>query len=403
MAEPGTSHLDQNLTGPRLWYWHVEKLRDLLPFSESVGQHVPMFAQSDDNRKGVRGSEPGAAKPQWGLAGLTLGALLTAGGVAAALGFGQTSLLAGLVALFVLAATLSAPRVAATRAAVTVAALTTGALLLAHFGSGAPLTAGLAMAAVMFTAGVSRAGGPVVAAAGTVLGTAYFLPASLDLPAGSSIAALTTVSLIGLIAGLLLFVTVLFSGLAPPAPGERSGGAEEPRPQPLKAITKEIRSGGPGVRYALRRALLLGVAMAIYQVDNNHNVFWVMLTIFIVLEPDPSSTWAKSLQRGSGALAGSIAVGALAQVAPAEVVVAFAVVAVIVGLAFYRSNYAIYAAGVSFLVVALLGSDGGSFFGWAALRVADTAIGIAIAIVSVHVILPDRAAPQASEGASGRL
>jgi uncharacterized membrane protein YccC len=149
--------------------------------------------------------------------------------------------------------------------------------------------------------------------------------------------------------------------------------------------------------------VLLGLAVGFYQVDRNQNVFWVMLTIFIVLQPDPGSTWTKSLKRGIGTVAGALAVGMIAQVAPAGMVVVFGVVALTVGLAYYRSNYTIYAAGVTVLTVALIGDQGGDFAEWALLRAADTVIGIAIAIAAVYVILPDRTRPQAIEGASGRL
>jgi uncharacterized membrane protein YccC len=188
-----------------------------------------------------------------------------------------------------------------------------------------------------------------------------------------------------------------------PAGTDGKPDAAPARSSGLRAMFEEIRSGGPDVRYAIRRAVLLGLAAGLYQVDGNQNVFWVMLTIFIVLQPDPGATWNKSLKRGTGTVAGALAVGMLAQVAPAGVVVAFGIIALTVGLAYYRSNYTIYAAGVTVLTVALIGDQGGTFAEWALLRAADTVIGIAIAIAAVYMILPDRIRPQATEGASGRL
>jgi hypothetical protein len=378
-----------------------------------------MFAHRRASRKGSNPTPDGTASgPEWVLAGVAVLALFAGAAPALALGFGEASLASGLVSLFVLITAFSAARTAVVRAALAVSAITALGLLLAQLGEGNPVVAALAMAGVMFAAGVSRAGGPVAAAAGAVLGTAYFLPATLNLTAGLSRTELLELSLGGLAAGLVVFAALTAVGFGrsrtttAPQSGEpepvsagtdgrsdtapvRSGG--------MSAMLEEIRSGGPDVRYGIRRAVLLGLAVGFYQVDRNQNVFWVMLTIFIVLQPDPGSTWTKSLKRGIGTVAGALAVGMIAQVAPAGMVVVFGVVALTVGLAYYRSNYTIYAAGVTVLTVALIGDQGGDFAEWALLRAADTVIGIAIAIAAVYVILPDRTRPQAIEGASGRL
>jgi hypothetical protein len=353
-----------------------------------------------------------ASGPEWGLAGVALLALFAGGGLAFALGYGQASLASGLVSLFVLATAFSAPRGSAIRAAVAVSSITAAGLLLAQFGNGAPFAAGAAMAAVMFAAAIVRIAGPVAAAAGSILGTAYFLPAVLNLTAGFSSPDVLVLALTGLAVGLVLFAILSASGIGrndeEEGPRADYAGGDPEQGGSLAAIRGEVTAFGPNVRYALRRALLLGLAMGLYQIEDSQNVFWVMLTIFVVLQPDRGATWEKSLKRGSGSIAGAIAVGMLAQVAPAGLVVASGIIALLIGLAYYRSNYAVFAAGVTVLTVAVIGDQGGNFAEWAVLRVADTTIGIAIAIVSVYVFLPDRtkpgrAEPQATEGASGKL
>ena len=56
----------------------------------------------------------------------------------------------------------------------------------------------------------------------------------------------------------------------------------------------------------------------------------------------------------------------------------------------FRRNYAVFAAGISFLMIALLGDQQGDFLAWAGLRVIDTLIGAAIAIAAVYLILPEK-------------
>lgn len=58
-----------------------------------------------------------------------------------------------------------------------------------------------------------------------------------------------------------------------------------------------------------------------------------------------------------------------------------------------------YAACVSFLVVAISGADTGSFWTWAGLRAADTLIGVTIAIVAAYIVFPVRQAPEQEETA----
>src|SRR5690606_2177467 len=114
--------------------------------------------------------------------------------------------------------------------------------------------------------------------------------------------------------GLVALVPPLRRATARPAAEPGSGDG----PGPAARMWASVRTLGPEVRFGLRRGLLLGTALAIYQATEDHNVFWVMLTIFIVLQPGPAATASKALRRSAGTIAGALAVTVLAQVLPAE-------------------------------------------------------------------------------------
>ena len=138
---------------------------------------------------------------------------------------------------------------------------------------------------------------------------------------------------------------------------------------------------------------MLGIAVGFYAATDNHNLFWVLLTIWVVLQPAPDSTFDKAVRRVGGVMVGCLLIGALSQAVPPDAIVVVAVAALFVGLLFYARSYTVYAAGISFMVVALFGAaDNGDFVVWAGLRTLDTIIGAAISLLAYFVVvtLPDR-------------
>jgi hypothetical protein len=332
------------------------------------------------------------------LAALAFVSILTGGGVAFAAGFQEGSMAAGLISLFVVIAAIAAPEPATFRAGIASGLVAALALMLAHLTGSVAVLAGVSMAVVALLTGVAIAGGPIAGAIGSVIGTAYFIPAALSLTEEFSAGRTTELGLIGLLAGLLVVLVVVITqklrGVQQPEPEKTSTTPDFGQPGPLTMIGRALLHPSPERNYGIRRALLLGVGLGIYLASENHNVLWVLLTIFIVLKPDMEKTWTKAIARSKGTIAGALAVGTLAQFLSGEVVTGIGLASLVVATAYYRRNYAVYAAGVSFLVVALMGEQQGDFISWAGLRAVDSVIGGAIAIAAVYFILPEK------EGAS---
>lgn len=345
----------------------------------------------------------------WGLAVAALAALIVGSVAAWAVGFRPSPtgpqagvdyvvavigrvVPAGLVAAFVVMAGLLVPKEKSAKAVVGVSVFMLAAIFIAWSTIGHPLWSGVAMAAIMGLAALAVRQSPALAAVGMVLSNGYFFFGVIGLVRGLSGADALEIGLTG--AGAAIVMLLVLSVI------RRATGFRLVKPPPAKAQPSDGAHGkvgwfapGPVLRYAILRAVLLGIAVGFYAATDDHNLFWVLLTIWVVLQPAPDSTFDKAVRRVSGVMVGCLLIGALSQVASPEAIVVVAVAALFVGLLFYARSYAVYAAGISFMVVAMFGAaDDGDFLMWAGLRTLDTLIGAAIALLAYQlaVVLPDR-------------
>jgi hypothetical protein len=365
--------------------------------------------------------------PDWGFILIGLAALLTAQAVASALGLTPERTIgalevkkleavldavlapdisaqlvtwagygsAGISCLLVVWAGLMVPKEKSLVTSLMVGLIVMASLLLAWITSGQGFAAGLTTGVVMFLSALAARQQGTVKAVGVAIGTLYFLFAILGIVSGLSgpDEAWRIVELSGL--GLLVGVGILiFLHLINVLSGYRLILARQPAPKaPAESAeaTPSFFARGPGMRYAIARAVLLGIGMGLYQADRNTDVFWVMLAIWVVLQPVAAATWEKALRRGLGILAGCLVVGVLAQLISGETLIWIAFGLLFVGLAYYRRSYPIYQACMSMLVVAIYGDlSGEGIFHWALLRIGDNALGIVLALATAYLVFPDR-------------
>jgi uncharacterized membrane protein YccC len=249
------------------------------------------------------------------------------------------------------------------------------------------------MALVAFFGAILAAGSSALGVAGMLLSLAYFLPAATSTTRGLDLARAVELGLIGVGAGLVvvgLLVALRAIRGKSPNKAEKDAAYAAANPAPMAAIGASLRQRDDIFRYALRRSLALGVAMGIFQINSNHNVFWIMLTMFIVLGPDRASSWQKAVQRSGGVIIGALVISGLAQILPVEAMIGLAIVALLGGFLYVQRNYMVYAAGLTFMVLTIFGAKDANFTGWAERRVVDTLIGATIALLVGYLVLPDR-------------
>ena len=296
---------------------------------------------------------------------------------------------AGLVAMFVVVAGISAPqKKQALFATIATGFMSVVAMFLGWATFHQPVLAGLAMAAVMVLTALAARQSGAVRSLGMLLSVIYFFYGAFGLL--NHLTAVKVIELAGIGFGsavVILTAAHLLRGVfgrhmptpdPPPAPADQDAG---------------FFAGGPTMRYALMRGALIGVLMGFYAADKNHNVFWVLLTVWVVFLPLREATRDRAIRRVAGVMIGCLLVAALAQAVPAVAMLWVGLAAVLVGILWIKRNYAIYQACMSFLVVALFGDlHRDHFIDWAGRRLVDTLIGVAIAAVAYYlaVLLPER-------------
>ena len=329
-------------------------------------------------------------KPAWGMVAISLVAV--AGGALAAKAIGADSgtgvIEAG--AVLVLWAGLLVAAEKRLVASLGMGLLVVSMMLVAWATSGNGIAAGLVTGLIMFLSALATRQTGKMATVGSVAGTIYFLFAVLGIVRDLSATDVLETSSIGFLIGFALIVILHFAevNIFPRPITPRRGKAE---PADRRETVTRFFARGPGMRYALARGILLGVGMGLYQAHRDNNIFWVMIAVWVVLQPAPTATWDKAIRRGIGTLVGCLAVGAVANVVSGQVLTVIAFVLFLIGLAYYPVDYRIFITTVSFLVVTIYGgATEQGVIHWGLLRILDNAIGIGISFIAAFWVLPSR-------------
>ncbi len=306
---------------------------------------------------------------------------------------------AGLIAMFVVVAGISAPKSnQALLATIATGLMSVAAMFLGWATFKEPVLAGIAMAAVMTLTALAARQSGAVRSTGMLLNVVYFFYGAFGLLNHLDALDLVKLAAIGFGSAVVVLVVAHFLRSAlgrhmpAPAPAPRPADADAP-----------FFAGGPTMRYALMRGLLLGVLMGVYASGKNQDVFWVFLTIWVTFLPVAEVARDRAIRRVAGVMIGCLLVAALAQAMPAALVIWIGIGAVLLGMMWIWRNYAIWEATVSFLVIALFGDlHRDQFVDWAGKRLLDTIIGVAIAMLAYQlaVILPGRLGRDAKSPAS---
>lgn len=368
---------------------------------------VPATSSSPPSPDAAGEPAEGKAPLQWKLVAVAVPVMALAFGGAALIGESKNALGAGLIAMLTTISALVTPRERLVRAATVIGGATFAMLILADVTIEVPVLAGLAMFAVAFLGAMIGGASQALSVAGIFISMAYLLPAATGIAKDLTFAKGIELGLVGLAAAAIAIGVVVGvravrgrdeeAADASTADQEHDSSADQEAPDgghpSAPSAAEQLRAAltlrNATFRYALRRAVALGIAMAVYAATENHNVFWIMLTIFIVLQPDRAGSWHKALSRSVGVMIGAIIVAGLGEFLPSEVIIGLAIVVLLVGFAWYQRSYTVFAAGLSFTVVAIFGASDGSFADWAALRIADTLVGAVIALLVGYLVFPD--------------
>ncbi|MHB8319919.1 MAG: FUSC family protein [Acidimicrobiales bacterium] len=220
-----------------------------------------------------------------------------------------------------------------------------------------------------------RAGGPSATMVGFVVSAVFIVTNGLHSSSPGSFA-VSLVYALGAAAALLVMLA--------PTPRASDTPTSGDRVPLITSVVKAIRAGGVVRFSALRVGVVVALSVALYQSFHLSYGYWMPLTALAVMQPDAHGTWVKSLQRAVGTVLGAILAASVAVVSR-DVWILVVAVLVVSGAMFALRDKG-YHWMVSMLTpTVLLMISVVKFQGWklAALRVANTALGIALALSAV--------------------
>ena len=194
--------------------------------------------------------------------------------------------------------------------------------------------------------------------------------------------------------------TSLLTDLDPAAPG--SAAFEDASPTDTlsarRTLLANLTPAGETGRHALRLAVTAGLAETLVHLTGLYEGRWVVLTVFMVLKPDYTSTVSRGVHRALGTAAGAAfgaVIATLLHGTPIGITLA-AGIAVAAAYAVFDVDYLVYSFCLTVFIVLLLEIAGLRADTTATARLADTAIGAALALLA-YALWPTwhgRTAPQ---------
>jgi uncharacterized membrane protein YccC len=156
------------------------------------------------------------------------------------------------------------------------------------------------------------------------------------------------------------------------------------RPDALLTVRASLGKSSEAGRHALRLAVLSALAEVIARASGLSHGYWIVLTIFIVLRPDYSSTLYRGLQRAAGTVVGAGLGVATVLLVKVSLTVLLCVIAVslVAAYAVFTVNYLLYAVFLTDFVVVLLALLGLPPDPTAVARLIGTGIGTGLAILA---------------------
>lgn len=159
------------------------------------------------------------------------------------------------------------------------------------------------------------------------------------------------------------------------------------------ALRSVLRPESASFRYGVQRALALGVAVFIMVRIGTPDFYWVLLTMFSVLQTNASATLSRAVQYAFGTWIGAVAALGVGLVIPKNLALYVAAGLMVAGFAWIERNYMVMCVAIASAVVLLVGSPGGDYLKWAGLRALDVTAGALVAIAVSTFVLRVRPDP----------
>jgi uncharacterized membrane protein (TIGR01666 family) len=158
---------------------------------------------------------------------------------------------------------------------------------------------------------------------------------------------------------------------------------------PLSTLIENLGFSSTIFRHALRMTFTMIVGFIVAAVFRLENVYWILLTIVVIMRPGYGLTKERSYHRIFGTVAGGIiAFGILHFVHNSIAIGLLTIISMLLGFTFTSTNYKIGVSFVTMYVVFLYGLLSPNIESVIVLRIMDTVIGAALAFVANYFLWP---------------
>lgn len=164
--------------------------------------------------------------------------------------------------------------------------------------------------------------------------------------------------------------------------------AAPPGPSAIALIRASVGRDSLALHHALRVGIMMAIAVAVPRLLPLGRGYWLTITVLLVLQPESGTTVIRAAQRVVGTLIGAGITAAVALLLPGpKPVIALIIVLIFACVSLLPVNYLLFTAVLTPAFVLLAELSAGDWH-LAALRVENTLIGGAIALLGVRLLWP---------------
>jgi uncharacterized membrane protein YccC len=162
-----------------------------------------------------------------------------------------------------------------------------------------------------------------------------------------------------------------------------------PQYYPIRILIENLSFSSAIFRHSVRLTITVLVGFLLGQLTIFHNVYWILLTIAVIMRPGYGLTKQRSYHRIFGTIVGAtVAFGILYLIQNQLVIIILTVISILLGFAFNNKNYKISATFVTIYIVfiySLLNPDVESVIQY---RIIDTLVGTILAFMANYLLWP---------------
>lgn len=162
-----------------------------------------------------------------------------------------------------------------------------------------------------------------------------------------------------------------------------------PQYYPLSTLIQNLSFSSTIFRHSLRLTITILIGFIIGNVLPFHNVYWILLTIIVIMRPGYGLTKQRSFHRIFGTiLGGLIAFGVLTFIHNSIIISVFSILCMLLGFSFTQTNYKVSATFVTMYIVFIYGILTPNINDVIQYRILDTIVGAALAFLANHFLWP---------------